>query len=76
MSLLKVSSGTGVKETERNEDSGIQSSTVLRVDPDRYKAEMRLLCCSNWVLFTGGKSLFMREEIVYKIRVATGPESS
>ena len=29
MSLLKVSSTTGVKETERSEDSGIQSSTLL-----------------------------------------------
>ena len=43
MSLLKVSSSTGVKETERNEDSGIQSSTLLRVYPDRYKAELRLI---------------------------------
>ena len=29
MSLLKVSSTTGVKETKRNEGSGIQSSTLL-----------------------------------------------
>ena len=29
MSLLRVSSTTGVKEMRRNEDSGIQSSTLL-----------------------------------------------
>ena len=38
MSVLKVSSTTGVKETKRNEDCGILSSTLL----DQIQTDTRL----------------------------------
>ena len=69
MSLLKVSSTTGTKETKRNEDSGIQSSTLLDlIQTEQGWAETALLFKLSVI--------HGREQFVYKIRGATGPESS